>query len=179
MIQLRKLLPYILGAVGAVLLVWFIFSVGKDFGQNRIQTKWDQAVIAKNAEIDRLKEEIRDKERTHQVESERLSNALLQSTNNHSQELAAIQRDFTQRLQQSTQRGQIYERNSQGTATERASLASHAAQLDSSLEEGRQLVKEFGATLRLREDQLRFLGQQIISDRKLFDNGNSTNNESR
>lgn len=52
-----------------------------------------------------------------------------------------------------------------------ANLASHAARLDRSLEEGRRMVAELSATLRQRDDQLRAVSKQLENDRSLFMTG--------
>ena len=50
-------------------------------------------------------------------------------------------------------------------------VASHAARLDRSFEEGRRMVAELSATLRQRDDQLRAVSKQLENDRSLFMTG--------
>ncbi|UWJ04310.1 putative Rz/Rzl spanin protein [Escherichia phage vB_EcoS_Uz-1] len=72
-------------------------------------------------------------------------------------------------MQQSERRASVYKRQAEAGTLECRSLASHAARLDNSLEEGRRLVEELRATVRLRDNQLIELGKQIQADRKLFE----------
>ena len=88
---------------------------------------------------------------------------------NYQSSLDAISSQYSARLQQSEQRAKVYQRQAEGGATECRSLASHAARLDNSLEQGRQLVEELRATVRLRDGQIIELSNQIRADRKLLE----------
>lgn len=166
-----KTLGYSLIIAVICLVLFCIYSVGKSAGMGAVQKKWDEQVKLDKERIATLKEEIRSQEHEHQIETTRITDELAQAKQKHTEELAAQQRYFDSRLLNSDKRANYYQRQAQGSAAERNDLASHAAQLDRSLEEGRQLVRELGETLRLREQELISLGQQILADRKLFDDG--------
>ena len=164
-----KTLGYSLIITGICLFLFGIYSAGKSAGMEAVQKKWDEQVKLDKERIATLKEEIRSQEHEHQIETTRITDELAEAKQKHTEELAAQQRYFDSRLLNSDKRANYYQRQAQGSAAERNDLASHAAQLDRSLEEGRQLVRELGETLRLREQELISLGQQIKADRNLFD----------
>lgn len=156
--------PYLLVvALGATLYFW-----GNSTGQDSVNKKWnDQKVEALNA-YNKLKGEYDALNRQHSYEVGALTVRLQTAESNHASELARISSDYDSRMLKSEQRATVYKRQSQAGTTQCTGLASHAARLDSSLEEGRRLVEELGAIVRFREDQLIELGKQIQADRKLF-----------
>lgn len=140
-----------------------------DRGANSIQVKWDQETAEYTAEIDRLKTEFEQQERDHRTTNRKLNDELSQARLEHREALASAERDYTQRLQRSEQRAAIYQRQAQGGTPQCGDLASHAARLDGTLEEGRYLVRELRETLGLREREIHALSQQIRNDRTLIE----------
>lgn len=156
--------PYLLVvALGATLYFW-----GSSNGQDKIQAKWDTQKQADKIAYDKLKGEYDVLNRQHSYEVGVLTSRLQTAESNHASELARISSDYDSRMLRSEQRASIYKRQAEAGTTECRSLASHATELDRSLEQGRRLVEELRATVRLRDSQLVELGNQIKADRKLL-----------
>lgn len=166
---LLKYLPYALGMALIVFLGSQLCSFMYDRGANSIQVQWDKEKQEHADEITALKVEYERKEEEHRTENRRISNELFQANLNHAAALAAAVREHDQRLRLAEQRAAIYQRQAQGGAVERGDLADHASRLDSTLEEGRSLVRELRETLGLRDQQIKSLSDQIRNDRALFE----------
>lgn len=155
-----------------VLLIGGVFYItyakGVRSGKETVQTAWDQDVKQHEKQVQLLKEQVARNEGKHRTASQQIADSLAASTLNHTRALAALQSGFSERLRQSDSRSAVYERMSEAGAVERANLASHAAQLDRSLEEGRLLVGELRSTVEQRDEQIRALGSQIAADRQLI-----------
>lgn len=157
--------PYLLVVVlGATLYFW-----GNSNGQDTVQKKWDDQKVEDLKAYNKLKGEYDVLNRQHSYEVGALTVRLQTAESNHASELARISDDYDSRMLKSEQRASIYKHQAEAGNTQCTSLASHAARLDSSLEEGRRLVEELRSTVRLRDSQLIELGKQIQADRKLFE----------
>lgn len=164
-----KLIAGIVVAALAAFIVYSIFNVGVAIGSARVQASWNAQKEADQQRIDDLKEEIKQQEAIHQTDTTRISDELTEAKQKYTEDLADLRSEYEQRLRSSGNRADHYQRQARGSAVERDNLASHAARLDQALEEGRHLVRELGETIRLRDQQLISLGQQIMADRNLFD----------
>ena len=162
-----KALPYILVLAAVIGTVWAIYSSGFTSGAESIQSKWNIEKLENEKALTRLREDAHLREQVHQQETQRISNDLAQANQKHAVAVATLDAEFAKRLSNSEQRATHYQRMSNSDAAERANLASHAAKLDRSLEEGRRLVQELAATVEQRDAQLRALAQQLLSDRVL------------
>lgn len=146
---------------------WSLYSLGSSNGEAKVYAKWESQKLKDAEYIAELRETISELEWNHRQETTRISYELSQANEAHARSVAALDAEYALRLSDSEKRAEIYQRMSDSGSTQSANLASYAAQLDRSLEEGRRLVKEFRATLEQRDQQLRLLGQQILSDRQL------------
>ena len=156
--------PYLL----VVALAVTIYFLGSRNGQETVQKKWvDQKEQDKKA-YDKLKGEYDVLNRQHSYETGLLTSRLQAASQAHEDELARLNDVYASRLQQSGKRAELYKRQAEAGTFECRNLASHAARLDESLEQGRQLVEELRSTVRLRDSQLIELGNQIKADRKLL-----------
>lgn len=160
---------YLIVVGATALALWGTYSLGSSSGEASVQKKWDDQKIADLREANRLKDENALKEAKHRTEVDDLQKELRDAKSSHESELARIDAEYADRLRKSEGRAAIYQRQAEGGAAQCRSLASHAARLDASLEEGRQLVEELRATLGLRDRQLIQLGEQIKADRRLFE----------
>lgn len=158
-----------LGVVAATALtLWGTYYLGSSSGKATIQQQWDAQKIKDLQATNSLRDEY-DRRVTHyqqtvaSVESE-LRNVQAQ----HQVELSRLTAEYSDRLLKSEGRAGVYQRQAQGTAADRERLASHAAKLDRTLEEGRRLVAELRATIGLRDEQLKSLAAQIRADRELM-----------
>lgn len=159
--------------VGIVLLVLFFLGSwirhsGVESGKATIQKEFDKYVKDKDAEIAKLVSEYGTKEEKHRLENEGINHDLAEAKEKHAVAISVLRSDLTARLRSSETRAGIYQRQAESGPTQCSSLAEHAARLDTALEEGRSLVREFGETLRLRDKQIIDLGKQIKNDRALL-----------
>lgn len=164
-----KLIAGVVVAALVAFIAYSIFNLGVAIGSARVQTSWNTQKEADQLRIADLKEEIKQQEAIHQIDTTRISDELAEAKQKHTEDLAYLHSEYEQRLRSSGNRADHYQRQARGSAVERDNLASHAARLDQALEEGRHLVRELGETIRLRDQQLISLGQQIMADRNLFD----------
>ena len=162
-----KGLPYFAAIVAVIGLGWYVYSSGSKSGAASVQSKWDKEKLANEKALTKLRTEAAAKEFTHQQQSQRISDELSDANEKYAASVAALNVDYSNRLHNSEKRATYYQHLSSAGATQQEYLASHAAELDRSLEEGRQLVQELGATVRQRDAQVRALGQQILTDRAL------------
>lgn len=159
---------YLIVAGLTALLLFGTYTLGSRSGEASIQQQWDAQVI-KDKRAEEKQREVNDKaEATHRQQVSALQQELRDAQTSHRIELDRIAGEYAGRLLKSEQRASVYQRQAEGGATECRSLASHAARLDASLEEGRSVVRELRATLGLRDDQLKALADQIKADRQLL-----------
>ena len=163
-----RVLPY----VGVFLLILFLgsslHSCGVEKGANSTQKKWDKEKRETDQEIRRLEKSYASLQKTHREETQRITHELSEERRRHEVELVRTNTDYDHRLRLSESRAEVYQRQARNGSIECRNLADHASRLDSSLEEGRSLVRELRSTLGLRESQIRALSQQIHTDRLLF-----------
>lgn len=136
-------------------------------GAASVQVKWDEQVKEHNEAMDVLKKHYATAEEAHRTENRRISYELSEARRTHEVDLANARVDYERRLQSSSARSVVYQRQAEAGALECRDLASHASRLDSSLEEGRSLVRELRTTLGLRDRQVKALSDQINNDREL------------
>lgn len=164
-LTLIKALPYV--ALTGVIL--FLGSCTYKAGQNDVQDKWNQEkkTVADQTEV--LKENLRNAESVHRDEMGKVKDALYQTESKFQTDINNIQSTYTARLRTAETRSASYQHQAQSGTAECIRLASYATELDRSLEEGRSLVQELGATIRLRDSQLITLGSHIKADRELLE----------
>lgn len=143
-------------------------KIGHTQGMADVQAKWDKVNKDTADEVGRLQRVVATKEAEHNILSQRNSDELARTQEEHAKAMAAVLADYSQRLLLSTSRATVYERLSKGTATERDRLVQHTYELDRTLEEGRSLVRELGQTLGQCEVTVGVLGTQILLDRNLL-----------
>lgn len=153
---------------------WKCYSSGLDHGKAEIQAKWDVDTKARDAATATLVAQYHQKEDEHAQDSQKAALALQAANDKNATDLATMRSNYTRQLQLSTSRAAIYQREAQGGSVECAGLASHTAELDRSLEEGRSLVLELRDTLELRDEQLVQVGDQLLADRKLYSDTDTT-----
>ncbi|ABK54421.1 gp60 [Escherichia phage N4] len=155
--------------LGGVALGATLFLLGSQHGEKKVQALWDEDKKEYSKELDRVKLAYDQKNREHSYEVGQLTLRLDKAKESYEVVIDSITNQYNSRLLQSEKRAESYKRQASTGTTQCLNLASHAARLDSSLEEGRRLVEELRATVRLRDNQLIELGNQIRSDRKLFE----------
>lgn len=145
----------------------FSWHLGNQHGKSVVQSEWDTANQMYLKAVEELKKGIEEKEDAHRAALEKYEADFNRQKGQYESKLSDIERVGAERLRQSEARSAMYKRKAEGTPSERDSLASHAAQLDRALEEGRSLEQEYRATLEQREREIKLLANQIIEDRKL------------
>lgn len=149
-----------------------VIAVPYQMGKNdaRLELTSAQAKIDKERadKISELTQENLKLTQENQATTTRISNELAAKEKEHAEALAALRADLTGRLQLATTRQGIYQRQAQGSSAERDRLASHAAELDRTLEQGRSLVRELRETVGQRDATIRLLSEQITADRLLY-----------
>ncbi len=145
-----------------------LYFLGSSPGKQVEKAKWDNQPAPQQTAINNLRIDYARKQSVHQQAVTALENELDKGKQHYEKALADLDARYTQRLRIAEQRAIVYQRQATGSPADARDLASNAARLAASLEEGRQLVEEFRTTLGLREDQLRRLGALIQADRQLF-----------
>lgn len=171
---LTRLLPGLAAAFAVASLFYYVYSLGADHKANELELEYQAKRNAHEEEVRKLEERIATNEKAHRRTSQLISDQLASLREDNSRMVAALRSGFALRLRESEDRAALYERMSEAGAVERANLASHAAQLDRALEQGRLLVGELRSTLAERDGQVRLLGDQLRADRELISNTGST-----
>ena len=167
----KKLAPWILATLVIGSLIWWVSHTSYVAGQRDIQEQWDAERATYKKAMDTLKDQYATLEAKARIDNQRNSDELAEKEKSHAVALVELRREYDGRLLQSDKRASYYQRLAKGGAVEQANLASHAARLDRSLEEGRRMVAELSATLRQRDEQLRAVSKQLENDCSLFMTG--------
>jgi hypothetical protein len=146
---------------------WVVDSL-IDVGEARVQAKWDKDIAERNSKIRELEQKVKRNERAYRAEVDVIEAKVVSDNLAYERKLADSRIALAGQLRRSEGRAAFYVNLSEAGATERANLASYAAQLDRSLVEGRQVVEELRATVVQRDSQLRAVGEQLEADRKLI-----------
>lgn len=157
------------GVFIATMYTGIVYSVGSSRGKAITTEAW----LKENKKRDEKTNELTVKNTKLEAENkalvERIAKELAANEKRVQKAILAVHAEYAQRMYHSQAREGIYREQAAGTAAERDRLASHAAELDRALEEGRLLVEELRHTLGLRDSQLELLGQQIRADRALLE----------
>lgn len=151
-----------------VLAMSACFLSGITQGQNNINVLWQAEKLKTSSQLAYLQGQIKQQESGHRLETARISDQLRKTEDDYAKATYDLAAERANRLRLSAERATAYARLAEGGPTECRGLASYAARLDGSLEEGRGLVGELQAALGRSDDQLRLLGAQIVNDRKLL-----------
>lgn len=152
-------------------LYWYGYSQGYAASSAAVQAHWEQEAKAEAQHHAELVQKLTTDLAVQVQKQEQVAHELAQLRQAHAAVLSARKSAHRQRLLQSARRAEVYRDQAEAGAASCGSLASHAAQLDRALEEGRGLVDELRETLGLRDRQVRLLGQQIENDRQFFEGG--------
>lgn len=118
---------------------------------NETQKIYDALLLAHIETITQVSLDLKEKEKEYEASLDRIS------------------ADASFRMQQHENRVRIYQRQAKAGSAEAERLASHAAELDRSINEGKTVAAELAATVRLRDQQLSLLGSQIKADRAVIE----------
>ncbi len=155
----------LLGFAGLLSASYFL---GSSHGEARIQKEWNAQKDADAKLVQDEKDKLAYQEAAHREQIRKVDYALVEIATNNAANIARINSESALRLRDSEQRASVYRAASEAGATERANLASYAAQLDRSLTEGIGLVDELRTTLAVRDGQIQAIGAQLQADRQLI-----------
>lgn len=158
----------IIGTGVIVAVLGATYYAGKAAGENKVNVAWTTEKKKLGDEIIRLQGEIKTNLLIYIEARTKNDRQLREAKTAYEKSLLDLRADSVDRVRKSEKRADVYKRMSEGAESERRDLASHAAKLDRSLEEGRLVVGELQATIRQRDAELISLGSQILTDRKLI-----------
>lgn len=155
----------ILIVLGVILLLYgigvSIYSTGKQAGIDEVSKEWTQEKLAYQDEILRIKTLNAGLEQDFENREAEVNKELRNVKASYERTLASNASEHAARLRNHQERADLYERKAQGSEVERRSLASHAAELDRSLEEGRRVVKDLRTTVEQRDTEIKLLGTHL------------------
>lgn len=174
MYQLQTATTKVVAALGVIALVVVshgaFYLYGRHNGKDIVQTSWNADKLKHNAAIEHQKGIFKVKEDVYLTNIADLAKKVLEDEKAHQDALAAVNRDYAARLRSHEERASIYQRAARGNEAKRNALANHAAELDRTIVEGRQVVGELRATLGLREQQIQRLEEECRHERSLYRN---------
>lgn len=138
-------------------------------GAANIQQQWDQERATLLAAALKVEQDNRAKEAQHRQKTVALEALLKEAEAQYEEALATVRTDYGDWLRTSNERAARYRLWSEASTSERDRLADHAAKLDASLAEGREVVAEFRVALGQCQRDLKALGEQITLDRELIE----------
>ena len=155
----------ILIVLGVILLLYgigvSIYSTGKQAGIDEVSKEWTQEKLAYQDEILRIKTLNAGLEQDFENREAEVNKELRNVKASYERTLASNASEHAARLRNHQERADLYERKAQGSEVERGGLASHAAELDRSLEEGRRVVKDLRTTVEQRDTEIKLLGTNL------------------
>ena len=159
-------LVYVFSSVFSLsLFSWFMYLKG----QGNIQEKWDREKTEQAIRIALVQDKYDQLFESHKLFSSQVANTLKEKDEKYEKDISSITAAHTDSLRKYESRAASYQRQAEAGTAEARSLASHAAQLDASLVEGKRVAAELAATVRLRDEQLILLGSQIKADRAILE----------
>lgn len=162
----------VVAVFGAVSLVGAlgvgIYKSGESAGKAKADAVYAELKNQEKDEIIALKSRNQTLEGQARERDETANRNLRKADDDYKTALVNVARNYDERLRKQQTRADVYQRQAQAGEAQSRDLASHAARLDASLEEGRRVVAELTATLRLRDSQLIQAGKKINSDYELM-----------
>lgn len=155
----------LVGIIGLVGIAWFQYSLIN----NSYNSGFEACRAQYQEKLLKLQLESNDKERAYNENMQALSSDLTETRLRYENSINQLKSSYTDELLKSEQRAELYKRLSQSDQAKQRDLAIHAARLDRSLTEGRELVKQLTETIRVRDNQLRALGVYIQESSNLYE----------
>lgn len=155
----------ILGIAGLVGIAWIQYVIVNNAYNSGFETC--RAQYQERLLIQKIEQE--NKERALNEELGALSNELVETRLQYENTITNLKSEYDSELLKSKQRAELYQRYSQSDKAKQRDLTNYTAQLDRSLTEGRELVRQLTEALRTRDTQLRALGVYIEQSSKLYE----------
>lgn len=147
-----------------------IYNIGYNAGFNKVTQQWEKDKANYQSEFNKLKQEYLLKEEKYKKENLSIVLELNEAKQKYEKDLISINNSFNNKLLLSEQRATVYRNQAKAGEVERENLATHAAQLDKTLTEGQQVVRELRSGIELRDNTIEKLIAQLKNDRKLLEN---------
>lgn len=161
----RLIREIIIVAVGMII----IFLGGMKIGADIQSAKYTKEKMRIQEQTTELIQQYRAKVEEHAKRQLDLIQELNDAKQQHQTIVSNLRSEFSARMLESENRGKIYRNRAEAAGTECKALAEHAARLDRSLTEGRELVKEFRADLEQCRVAAHHFVDIIQNDRNHFD----------
>lgn len=158
---------WIIGLV-VVICLGGAYSLGYSSGSNDKQLEWNEDIQSYQQKVRELTEQLKNQEKEYRAENTRILLELNNAKKDYEKSVAVLDANYSDRLREYEARAKIYESQAQSGKSQCRNLASYTTKLDKCLTEGRELVKELSRTIKLRDSQLRLLGEQIANERELI-----------
>lgn len=131
--------------------------------------RYTKVVAQYNAKIDGIKKENDAKEQVFKDKIESIEGQARNDKEEFDRRINELERSYAGSLHDSSKRADIYRSKARASEAERDSLAAHAAELDRSLVEGKQVARSLRYTLEQRDSELRQLGLVLKSIEKKYE----------
>lgn len=163
------IVKYVAAPLLLLLGLFLIYTSGYNRGVRAVEDERESDRQKQEVVVAALKGQIQERERQHGKQVSEIRSELASAESRYAADLHRLAGVYDGRVRNSEQRAASYRASAEAGTAECRSLASYAAQLDFSLEEGRDVVEQLRSTLVFRDSQLKLLGDQLIADRQLYE----------
>lgn len=152
----------IVGLFGIILMQYSLITGSYNAGYDACQSKYREELLKQQVENQQ-------KEQAFNETINNLTVNLTETRIRYENTVNKLKSAHANELLKSEQRAELYKRYSEADKAKQRALAEHTAQLDRSLTEGRELVKQLTETIRIRDAQLRALGVYFQENAMLYE----------
>ena len=152
----------IVGLFGIILMQYSLITGSYNAGYDACQSKYREELLKQQVENQQ-------KEQAFNETINNLTVNLTETRIRYENTVNKLKSTHANELLKSEQRAELYKRYSEADKAKQRALAEHAARLDRSLTEGRELVKQLTETIRTRDAQLRALGVYFQENAMLYE----------
>ena len=152
----------IVGLFGIILMQYSLITGSYNAGYDACQSKYREELLKQQVENQQ-------KEQAFNETINNLTVNLTETRIRYENTVNKLKSTYANELLKSEQRAELYKRYSEADKAKQRALAEHAARLDRSLTEGRELVKQLTETIRTRDAQLRALGVYFQENAMLYE----------
>lgn len=162
---------WIKGALIALFLASYplVYHIGASNMDKAWIQKHTEVVAQYNSKIEGIKKENDAKEQAFTDKISLIEGQAKNDKEEFDRRINELERSYAGSLHDSSKRADIYRSKARASEAERDSLAAHAAELDRSLVEGKQVARSLRYTLEQRDSELRQLGLVLKSIEKKYE----------
>lgn len=164
-------MKWVKGVILAVFLASYPFTyfLGVKSEDKKWTEKYNTLVHNYNITMDGIQKVLQAKEEGFQSQLDLITSTSKQKDEEYKTQLASLERDAANSLQQSTKRANKYRSQARASEVERENLAAHCSRLDQALVEGKAVAGSLRLTLEQRENELRELGTVLKAIEKKYE----------